>query len=673
MPSVMLFVKGKGAFRGVILATALTLLALPALHGQDAAEAPRITKIAADHGRTNPSAVQTLTIHLQVRDQAAFDKAVEDIYTPGSPTYNRFMTNEDLLVNYAPSEKDIESVKHELASHGLAVLSVGKDHLSIRVQGSISNIEDAFQTEIHDFERKGQRFYANTAPPTLTGAVGSLVHGVTGLTNLKPKAAVARPANVAAQPAGSVGGGIWGWTFINQCFTGVQSVDFISQDPSQPASETFTGNSMIGPPNDTNLGPVGNVCAWTPQEVLQLYGLDSSGLTGTGQTIVLMNTTLQSALQVDLPNFVQLTGVPAFTSTNFETLYPDGQPTGSAGFPQDTDAAFNIEWIHGIAPGAKIVFLDMPGVNFWTEYEDAIQYTLDNKLSTIFQGIEGVEELSLSASTVSGLNQVLEKAAAEGVNINVPAGDGGDLGAGSPNTGTVTFPASSPYVTSVGGTSLGIPTPTGGTAQVGWGNNGFGGILGEDVPVAWQPQFEGGTQGGASILFPKPAFQSLIAGKGRHVPDVAGPADPNTGAVETAQGWAFQGGGTTWATSVFSGIWALVAQHSGRSHGQAAPRIANIHPSLMDIVPVGSATNVTATLVQSNGTTVYTAADLAAPLYSTKQFYSALGSNPDSDQGYNFLTFGTDSSLTVTTGWDNVTGWGVPYGMEFIDAAAATR
>jgi subtilase family serine protease len=74
------------------------------------------------------------TVHLQVRDQAAFDKAVEEIYTPGSPTYNHFMTNDDLVANYAPSEKDIETVKHELASYGLEVLSVGKDHLSIRAQ-----------------------------------------------------------------------------------------------------------------------------------------------------------------------------------------------------------------------------------------------------------------------------------------------------------------------------------------------------------------------------------------------------------------------------------------------------------------------------------------------------------------------------------------------------------
>jgi hypothetical protein len=38
------------------------------------------------------------------------------------------------------------------------------------------------------------------------------------------------------------------------------------------------------------------------------------------------------------------------------------------------------------------------------------------------------------------------------------------------------------------------------------------------------------------------------------------------------------------------------------------------------------------------------------------------------------VTFGTDSSLTVTPGWDNVTGWGVPNGYTFISdvAAAAT-
>jgi len=72
----------------------------------------------------------------------------------------------------------------------------------------------------------------------------------------------------------------------------------------------------------------------------------------------------------------------------------------------------------------------------------------------------------------------------------------------------------------------------------------------------------------------------------------------------------------------------------------------------------------------SAGSTFYSSDSLLAPLYTTTQYFSAFWNLSGE---YVDLSFGTDTSLTVTPGWDNVTGWGVPNGLSFINAAAKAK
>jgi subtilase family serine protease len=130
-------------------------------------------------------------------------------------------------------------------------------------------------------------------------------------------------------------------------------------------------------------------------------------------------------------------------------------------------------------------------------------------------------------------------------------------------------------------------------------------------------------------------------------------------------------GGTSLACPIFSAIWAIADQRAGRSLGQAAPILARLPASAInDIVPVESFTNVTGVMFDPNGPTFYSSNDLLRPLYTTTQYFSAFW---DIGGEYLDLSFGTDTSLTVTLGWDNVTGWGVPNGLNFIKAAAIQR
>jgi hypothetical protein len=90
--------------------------------------------------------------------------------------------------------------------------------------------------------------------------------------------------------------------------------------------------------------------------------------------------------------------------------------------------------------------------------------------------------------------------------------------------------------------------------------------------------------------------------------------------------------------------------------------------AITDIVPVGSTSNVTASITEAPSTTInYTARELAAPLEGTTTFYSSLWDFPLYQDTTYVLTFGTDSGLRTKVGWDNVTGLGTPNGKAFAD------
>jgi len=186
--------------------------------------------------------------------------------------------------------------------------------------------------------------------------------------------------------------------------------------------------------------------------------------------------------------------------------------------------------------------------------------------------------------------------------------------------------------------------------------------------------FDGGAGGGESVFIAQPAWQKGlgIPGPGRQQPDISAVADPFTGAIFVTGGEVGVVGGTSLASPVFSAIWTLADQKAGVALGQAAPLIARFPGgAVKDIVPLGSPTNVAGIVFDASGATFYSSDTLLAPLFTTTTYFSALWNAGLGE--YVDLSFGTDTSLTVTKGWDNVTGFGVPNGVKFINAAAAAK
>jgi subtilase family serine protease len=652
----------------------LAMLTSPAALAQRSSDnVPQGTHQASDMGRVAPSQELNISVQLQMQNKAAFDRAVAALYDPASPTFHKWMTEED-LAKYAPTKEQSDAVRKELESHGLEILSA--DENTIRARGTATNVEGAFNTQLHEFQRNGKVFRANVVNARLSGAAGDYVAGVAGLESHQAQPRLRRAINVTTKqapptiPLSKV-----------QASGGLSSI-ITDKILAPPSSFVFTtpGASL---PVGVYYGNVYNQTAtvipdYTPAQLQSLYGLPTAykaGFDGTGQTIVLLEAYGYPTIESDANAFNQLTGLPQFTSSNFKIIYPQGPPVSpqaAALTGWDIEIALDVQWAHAIAPGAKILVVAAAGQDT-VSFIDAISYITKNKLGyTINDSWEEDTDLVAGPLEEEAYSQVLEVAAAKGISFQFSSGDDGDGGLGSP-VGAPGVPSNSPYVTAVGGTSILNKVNGSGYETLGWGGSfvtlNEQGVL--DPPVA-QPFF-GGSGGGESVYFAKPSWQKSLAGTGRQVPDISALADPYTGVpiVLTSQGvlgvqagW----GGTSLASPIFTAMWAIANQHAGHSLGQAAPYISGLKPGeLVDVLPLSSPTNVAGTIYDSSGATFYSATNLfTGQLYGATGFTSAvINEGDDTDVA---IAFGLDSSLTVTKGWDNVTGWGTPNVNTFLNA-----
>lgn len=161
-----------------LMATAL--LSAPVVRAQQEIAPPKIVELSRDHGLALPQEEMTLTVHLNPHNEAAYDQAVEELYTPGSSTCHHWFTA-------APSASEVETVEKELEARGFSILSVAGDNSSVRVRGTVSSVESAFNTQIHAYGRAGATFHANATPARLTGAAAGLVSSVSGLSDFAMK------------------------------------------------------------------------------------------------------------------------------------------------------------------------------------------------------------------------------------------------------------------------------------------------------------------------------------------------------------------------------------------------------------------------------------------------------------------------------------------------------
>jgi subtilase family serine protease len=668
------------SLRALVITSVISLFAVGGFSTCAQAEATNVSaaiQFSKDLGLADPSLEINITVHLKLKDKAAFDKAVDALSDPASPTFHKWMTQADLK-RYAPAENQRQAVRNELENHGLTILSTDPIGFTIRAHGTIANVESAFNTEIHQFEHNGKVFRANVKNARLNGEAGNYVSTVAGLEShqvrpqyvraLNPRTKQPYPPMLLSKLAGS-------------------NIPAQSTTDCLTASQTFTLEYGTPPalPEGVYTGTVydlnGLPCVYLPQQLQTAYGLNAvyeAGWNGAGQTIVLMEGYGYPTIEKDANALFKLMGIPLLNKSNFSIIYPEGKPNPKLGAETgwDIEIALDVQSSHSIAPGANILVVATNGQDS-EDFQNSIMYVANNHLGNqISNSYEEDLDIESGPFEQTSWDEAIEVATAQGITVNFSTGDGGDDGLGTP-LGAPGVPSVAPHATAIGGTSiLNDVSHPGSTITTSWGDSVTFLALGYYL---YDPPFPigliGGGGGGESIFWPKPSWESSIPGKNRQEPDVSALADPYTGfviaiTVDGQQYVEYGWGGTSLACPIFSAFWAIANEKAGSPLGQAAPLIAGLpYGGVQDVLPTtdSSPNNAAGTITDNSGTTAYSAAELFEPyLYGNKGFTSTIWA-VDAGDVYDF-GFGIDSSLTVKKGWDNATGWGTPYGLAFLYA-----
>jgi subtilase family serine protease len=280
-----------------------------------------------------------------------------------------------------------------------------------------------------------------------------------------------------------------------------------------------------GPANGKGANSAATSVYYTPAQVRHAYGFDQlTTTTGTGQTIAIVDAYGSSTIQKDLNTFCSQFGIAPATVT---ICYPQGKPSANAGWAQET--SLDVEWAHAIAPGANIVLVAAKSASY-TDLLGAVDYAVNNAHATVVSMSWGGSESS--AETDNGYDSHFN---VPGVTFVASAGDSGE---------GVEYPAASPYVVGVGGTSLYLNSDNSYSSESAWSGSG-GGISQYELTTSWQSPWSG------------------LANRG--VPDVSYLADPNTGVLVVYQNnWYVFGG-----TSVGAPQWAALVALSQASLASA--------------------------------------------------------------------------------------------------------
>ena len=309
--------------------------------------------------------------------------------------------------------------------------------------------------------------------------------------------------------------------------------------------------------------------AETPASIACIYGLvaQSSGCnptivqtdaTGGKNVIAIVDAFDDPNVEGDLQVFCNKFHLP-FDLTKFQVEFASGKRPGSdtsTGKGWEIETSLDVQWAHAIAPDAKIILVEADSdslTDLLAAVKRADQLVVQN----------GGGEVSLSWGEQESASETTNDAAFGTSNVVHFAATGDSF--------TVSYPASSPQVIGVGGTSI-VRDPS-------------GSFVGE---TPWYDATnEVGSGAGFSTIEDKPTFQANIAGvtfPNRGVADIAAVADPTTGVwvydsgnanFSTNQGWLIIGG-----TSAATPIIAAIASNSGQSPVSGATELQYIYSKI---------------------------------------------------------------------------------------------
>jgi subtilase family serine protease len=416
-----------------------------------------------------------LLLNRSPEQELALQTRIDQMHNQNSPLFQRWLSAEDLGNCYGVTDRDIAAVSSWLQKHGFTIDAVTSGKTMLIFTGTAGQVNEAFQTEIHNLKVHDANHIANMSAPQVPAALAPVIAGIRSLNDFFPKPMV-HLVGVAKRDPQS------GKLYIAGGNAGSKSLSQLTSKRNPGGLVTYNGSPFCG----------GGSCEWLgPQDFFTIYNenplLDGKfcrggPCDGTGQTIAVLEETDVCAGQSgtspddcagasDLAAFRSQFGLPPAKAKYFFGIpryCGDPGVQGPNGTGEESEADVDLQWASSTAPGANVDFIacattaTTAGVDLSGIY--AVNF-LANKISA-FSLSYGVCEMGLTDGQFGGIflsdsfyNHLWEQAAAEGQTVNVAAGDSGDdtcdRGHEAATSGwNVSGIASTPYNVAAGGTDF---------------------------------------------------------------------------------------------------------------------------------------------------------------------------------------------------------------------------
>ncbi len=500
--------------------SAQSTVSAPAGWAATATQGLTTLKSATDLGTLSASAPVTVRLGLALRNADALKAAV---------AHGTQVPDSAFMSSYAPTSAQVAAVKSYLSSKGFTNIVVEPNNLLISADGTAAAAQSAFNTKLHGFTQNGRTVRANISPAYVPQSLSGIVIAVLGLNNV---------VSLATGPK------------VQPCTGGVTSPVCVRNYDPITFRATYDATDEDGPISNSPGGDADDNAANTPIAIM------AEGNISQGIADFRTNESKFGLPQV--PVYIKRVGISS------------------------PDTSGNDEWTldmtysSGIAGRVKAIYAyDTTSL---TDSDIALEYNhwVTDHLTNIGNSSFGECELFpyLDGSMLVDDEMLLE-GASHGQTMFASTGDsGGFCSVGIPNgvpggAPFVEYPATSPYVVAVGGTDLFSNADGSYKGESGW-EAGGGGLSQFEYAPYWEAEAQPVPQQGESF---------------RGAPDVAMDAALETGALLYTSGAATGGGtctpcitgGTSLASPLAAGSWAIMQNQHHNTLGFAPPRLYKIY------------------------------------------------------------------------------------------------
>jgi pseudomonalisin len=483
-----------------------------------------------------------IVVALKVSNMTALNQYIQSINDPSSAEYGAALTPDQFVASYAPSAAAVSSVESYLTSQGFTNIQAEANDLFVTADGTAAQASTAFNTQLGQFTQFGQTVYANTTAAEVPSSLGDTVLAVLGLND-----------------AGRFKAG-----------------------PALPSTPQY-------------------LVSYGPRDFWKAYDATKAP-TGAKTAIAIFAEGDLSGVVKDLRTEEAAYSLPQVPYSIVQVGLASPDTSGADEWDLDT------QYSTGMAD--TVAHLYIYDTTSLTDSDIALEFSRFASQDVAKAGSASFGECEtfpyLDGSMLAD-DEVFAEAAAQGQTVFASSGDTGGACAVAPTNGVpssgapnVEYPAASPYVVGVGGTTL--LTNSDGTYdnEIAW-NAGGGGTSIWEISPYWQSGFVPGS----------------TAGKG--VPDIAMDADPESGANVYVNGSPLVVGGTSLSSPLSLGVWARLESGHGNKLGNAGPALYHLYAK-----------------------------------YPTPQTAQV----PTSATGFHDIIAGTNGTWVATPGWDYTTGLG---------------